>query len=231
MLNQMFGGVIGGGPNNLKAINPGMMQGMNPGMMQGMNPGMMPGMNPGMMPGMNPGMMQGMNPGMMPGMNSGMMPMMNPGMMQMMNPGMMMSMMNPGMMMPIMNPGMMMPFKLKRQLTEDEKRKLRIQGYLEGKRLALERKKQLDAQKPKINIPQNNQPLKGNITVKFNKGGNITRITMDVEKMVAELLDEYFRKTGTQNGNFNFQGNALTINDASSLSEAGLKNGSVIIVS
>ena len=222
MLNQMFGGVIGGGPNNLKAINPGMMQGMNP--------GMMPGMNPGMMPGMNPGMMQGMNPGMMKRMNSGMMPMMNPGMMQMMNPGMMMSMMNPGMMMPIMNPGMM-PFKIKRQLTEDEKRKLRIQGYLEGKRLALERKKQLDAQKPKINIPQNNQPLKGNITVKFNKGGNITRITMDVEKMVAELLDEYFRKTGTQNGNFNFQGNALTINDASSLSEAGLKNGSVIIVS
>ena len=191
MLNQMFGGVIGGGPNNLKAMNPGMMQGMNPGMMQGMNPGMM----------------------------------------KRMNSGMMMPMMNPGMMMPIMNPGMMMPFKLKRQLTEDEKRKLRIQGYLEGKRLALERKKQLDAQKPKINIPQNNQPLKGNITVKFNKGGNITRITMDVEKMVAELLDEYFRKTGTQNGNFNFQGNALTINDASSLSEAGLKNGSVIIVS
>ncbi len=199
MLNQMFGGVIGGGPNNLKAMNPGMMQGMNPGMMQGMNPGMMQGMNPGMM--------------------------------KRMNSGMMMPMMNPGMMMPIMNPGMMMPFKLKRQLTEDEKRKLRIQGYLEGKRLALERKKQLDAQKPKINIPQNNQPLKGNITVKFNKGGNITRITMDVEKMVAELLDEYFRKTGTQNGNFNFQGNALTINDASSLSEAGLKNGSVIIVS
>ena len=215
MLNQMFGGVIGGGPNNLKAMNPGMMQGMNSGMMQGMNPGMMQGMNPGMMQGMNPGMMQGMNPGMMKRMNS----------------GMMMPMMNPGMMMPIMNPGMMMPFKLKRQLTEDEKRKLRIQGYLEGKRLALERKKQLDAQKPKINIPQNNQPLKGNITVKFNKGGNITRITMDVEKMVAELLDEYFRKTGTQNGNFNFQGNALTINDASSLSEAGLKNGSVIIVS
>ena len=199
MLNQMFGGVIGGGPNNLKAMNPGMMQGMNPGMMQGMNPGMMQGMNPGMM--------------------------------KRMNSGMMMPMMNPGMMMPIMNPGMMMPFKLKRQLTEDEKRKLRIQGYLEGKRLALERKKQLEAQKPKINIPQNNQPLKGNITVKFNKGGNITRITMDVEKMVAELLDEYFRKTGTQNGNFNFQGNALTINDASSLSEAGLKNGSVIIVS
>ena len=223
MLNQMFGGVIGGGPNNLKAMNPGMMQGMNPGMMQGMNPGMMQGMNPGMMLGMNPGMMQGMNPGMMQGMN--------PGMMKRMNSGMMMPMMNPGMMMPIMNPGMMMPFKLKRQLTEDEKRKLRIQGYLEGKRLALERKKQLDAQKPKINIPQNNQPLKGNITVKFNKGGNITRITMDVEKMVAELLDEYFRKTGTQNGNFNFQGNALTINDASSLSEAGLKNGSVIIVS
>ena len=216
MLNQMFGGVIGGGPNNLKAMNPGMMQGMNPGMMQGMNPGMMQGMNPGMMQGMNPGMMKRMNSGMM---------------MPMMNPGMMMPMMNPGMMMPIMNPGMMMPFKLKRQLTEDEKRKLRIQGYLEGKRLALERKKQLDAQKPKINIPQNNQPLKGNITVKFNKGGNITRITMDVEKMVAELLDEYFRKTGTQNGNFNFQGNALTINDASSLSEAGLKNGSVIIVS
>ena len=230
MLNQMFGGVIGGGPNNLKAMNPGMMQGMNPGMMQGMNPGMMQGMNPGMMQGMNPGMMQGMNPGMMKRMNSGMMPMMNPGIkMPMMNPGMM-PMMNPGMMMPIMNPGMM-PFKIKRQLTEDEKRKLRIQGYLEGKRLALERKKQLDAQKPKINIPQNNQPLKGNITVKFNKGGNITRITMDVEKMVAELLDEYFRKTGTQNGNFNFQGNALTINDASSLSEAGLKNGSVIIVS
>ena len=223
MLNQMFGGVIGGGPNNLKAMNPGMMQGMNPGMMQGMNPGMMQGMNPGMMQGINPGMMQGMNPGMMQGLN--------PGMMKRMNSGMMMPMMNPGMMMPIMNPGMMMPFKLKRQLTEDEKRKLRIQGYLEGKRLALERKKQLDAQKPKINIPQNNQPLKGNITVKFNKGGNITRITMDVEKMVAELLDEYFRKTGTQNGNFNFQGNALTINDASSLSEAGLKNGSVIIVS
>ena len=157
------------------AANPqmGMMPGMmNPNMM---NPGMM---NPGMM---NPGMM---NPGMM---NQGIMP----GLPGMMNPNMMPWIIG-------MMPGMMP----KAPLNEEQKRQLRIMGYEMGKKMALEKKRTLEAQKPKTtNTPANNQPqpAKGNITVNFKKGGSVTKVTKDAESMVAELIDDYFHKT---NSNF-----------------------------
>ena len=185
--------------------NFGVFGGANPGMM---NPGMM---NPGMM---NPGMM---NPGMM-----------NPSMMNpcMMNPWMM----NTGM----MNPGMM-PFMQIRKppLTEEQKKNLRYMGYMMGKKMALERKKTTEAQNPKNNLNYScPAPVaKGNITIKFKRGGVVTSIKMNAESMVAELLDAYFHKTGTNNGTFNFNGNILTPNNPSSLNEAGLRNGSEIIVS
>ena len=179
-----------------------------------MNPGMM---NPCMM---NPGMM---NPCMM---NTRMMNpcMMNPGMM---NP----CMMNPGMMNPCMMPFMKMN---KPPLTEGQKRNLRYMGYVMGKKMAQERKKTMEAQTPKNNININYQPqiAKGNITIKFKKGGVVvTSIKMDAESMVAELIDYYFRKTGTNGGTFNFQGNILSPNNAQTLSETGLRNGSEIVVS
>ena len=49
--------------------------------------------------------------------------------------------------------------------------------------------------------------------------------------MVAELLNEYFTKSGTTNGTFKFNGNTLSPMDTSSLADAGLNNGSEIIVS
>ena len=134
-------------------------------------------------------------------------PQMNPGMMNpgMMNPGMMNpNMMNPGM----MNPGMMPGMMPKAPLNEEQKRQLRIMGYEMGKKMALEKKKSLEAQKPKIvNTPVNNQPqpAKGNITVNFKKGGSVTKVTKDAESMVAELIDDYFHKTNTNNGLILFQ--------------------------
>ena len=49
--------------------------------------------------------------------------------------------------------------------------------------------------------------------------------------MVAELIDDYFHKTNTNNGNFTFQGNTLSPMDTQSLAEVGLQNGSEIRVS
>ena len=208
------------------ATNPQIV--MNPRMMQGMNPAMVPGMNPAMMPGMNPVMMPGMNPAMMPGMNPAMMPGMNPAMMKGLNPAMM----------PWMMPGMMK----KAPLTEQQKLYYRKMGYLWGKYWAkywkIQNQKLNNAQKMRAtNKAPNNQPqaqlppAKGKITINFKKGGSVTKITMDSELMVAELIDEYFRKTNTEDGNFSLQGEVLTPLDPRSLSEAGLRNGSEIIVS
>ena len=54
---------------------------------------------------------------------------------------------------------------------------------------------------------------------------------MKNDNMVAELLNEYFIKTNTKNGNFNFNGYTLFPNDIATLFESGLKNNSEIIVS
>ena len=71
----------------------------------------------------------------------------------------------------------------------------------------------------------------GKITVKFNKKGKIVKIKMDAENMVAELINEYFIKTGTSTGLFIFNGEILSPCDTFSLAEVGLKNNSEIFVS
>ncbi len=49
--------------------------------------------------------------------------------------------------------------------------------------------------------------------------------------MVAKLIDEYFRKTNTNRGIFNFNGLFLSPTDTRTLNEVGLYNFSEIIVS
>ena len=86
------------------------------------------------------------------------------------------------------------------------------------------RKEQQNKNKPKNNTSNNQNnttEITGNkkITIEFKKGGTI--ITMKSDVMVAELIDEYFKKSGTTNGTFNFKGNYLQPDDCSSLNEAG----------
>ena len=113
-----------------------------------------------------------------------------------------------------------------------------IEGYKMGKMMAQLMKKQKEQQNK--NKPQNNSSniqnnTTGNIgnkkiTIDFNKGGTITKIKMNSDAMVAELINEYFQKSGTTNGTFNFNGNYLQPDDCTPLNEAGLKNGDQIIV-
>ena len=234
---QMQGFGINGGANPMN-INPLQnknklqQMGINP--MCQMNPQM--GMNPCMNPQFNP--MCQMNPQMR--MNPCMNPQFNP--MCQMNPmgfhdcmmckiNQMKSMGFNPCMMPPMNPFMMQ--NKNRPLTEEEQKQIRINGYLFGKWWAEQMNKCKKAQNPqKINQPvQNTQPAKGNITIKFKKGNNVINITQNANNMVAELINEYFEKSHTTNGNFNFNGNTLLSNDPSSLAEVGLQNGSVINVS
>ena len=69
------------------------------------------------------------------------------------------------------------------------------------------------------------------ITVKFNKKGSIFKIKLSDEYMVAELIDEYFKKSNTSEGKFTFNGQILTPMDTSCLFEVGLDDNSEIIVS
>jgi len=69
------------------------------------------------------------------------------------------------------------------------------------------------------------------ITVKFNKRGTITKIRISNYYMVAELIDEYYRRTKTNDGIFKFNGAILTPIDTKTLSEVGLKDNSEIKVS
>ena len=73
-------------------------------------------------------------------------------------------------------------------------------------------------------------PITGELEIKFNKNGNITIVKIDADDMVAELLNEYFVKTGTTTGNFKFNGNILSPSDITSLADKGLRNNSEIIV-
>ena len=146
-----------------------------------------------------------------------------------MGPMCMNQMMNPMLM---MNPWMMYQMMLmnKAPLTEQQKQNLRMQGYLKGKEMA---KKMLAAKAPANHAPApivQESPVTGELKIKFNKNGNITIIKMNADNMVAELLNEYFVKTGTKAGNFKFNGNILLPSDITSLSDKGLKNNSEIIV-
>ena len=181
----------------------------------GMNPMGQMGMNPCLTPKMNP-MFQ------MPSINPFMMPQMNP-MCQMQPFGIM----NPCMM-PQINPFMMPGGN--RQLTEEQKKQIKINGYLIGKQMALQMK-QLKKQQKKVISPPINQPATGIISIQFKKGTSTINIKMNSDEMVADLLNEYFLKSDTTDGKFNFNGNTLLPTDVSSLSQVGLKNGSIINVS
>ena len=97
-----------------------------------------------------------------------------------------------------------------------------------GKKMAEERKKK---QAPKETPVVEEAPAKGEITINFKKGGNVTSVKMDAESsMVAEAINEYFVKSNTKAGTFTFNGQTLSPNDTNSLSEAGFKNNSEVTV-
>ena len=125
----------------------------------------------------------------------------------------------------------MMPQMQKTPMTEEQKKQLRMQGYLMGKKMAEERRKQNAAKNPNPTPAVQEGPATGELTIKFNKGGSVTTIKMDAESMVAELINEYFVKSKTKSGNFKFNNNTLSTTDTSTLAEAGLKNNSEITVS
>ena len=56
-------------------------------------------------------------------------------------------------------------------------------------------------------------------------------ITLSNKSMVSELINEYFRKTNTNRGRFNFNGIFLLPTDKRTLNEVGLYNFAEIIVS
>ena len=151
---------------------------------------------------------------------------MNPMMMNTMGPmGMNNMMFNMGMM-----PGMM-PQMQRTPLTEEQKKQLRYQGYLLGKKMAEERRKKNAANNPVPTPTVEEGPATGELTIKFKKGGSVTTIKMDAGSMIAELINEYFEKTHTNSGNFKYNNNNLSPNDTSTLAEAGLKNNAEITVS
>ncbi len=135
----------------------------------------------------------------------------------------------------MMNPMMMMNPKQK----EEWKKKQMYQGYLMGKKMMEEKKRQqgiggsqTTAQTAPVadaNEAQSNPP--GEITVKFIKGGATTNININSNDMVAELIDKYFKKTNTTTGTFNFNGNNLDPMDCTGLNELGIRDGSQINVS
>ena len=201
-MNKQIGkfGIQGGGVSNPSGMNP-MCQ--------------MPSINPLMMHQVNP-MCQ--------------IPSINPLMMAQMNPMYQMQLfriMNPCMM-PQINPFMMKGGNM--PLTEEQKRQIKINGYLVGKQMALQMKQSKKQQK-KVISPPINQSATGIISIQFKKGTSTINITMKSDEMVADLLNEYFVKSHTTNGKFNFNGNILLPTDVSSLSQVGLKNGSIIYVS
>ena len=201
-MNNQLGkfGIQGGGVSNPSGMNP-MCQ------MPSINPLMMHQVNPMcQIPSINPLMMAQMNP------------------MYQMQP---IGIMSPCMM-PQINPFMMKGGNM--PLTEEQKRQIKINGYLVGKQMALQMK-QLKKQQEKVISPLINQPDTGIISIQFKKGTSTINIKMKSDEMVADLLNEYFVKSHTTNGKFNFNGNILLPTDVSSLSQVGLKNGSIIYVS
>ena len=72
---------------------------------------------------------------------------------------------------------------------------------------------------------------KNEINIKFNKKGNIIYIKMSNYEMVADLINEYMKKTNTNKGTFKFCNKILSPTDISTLYEVGLKDNSEIIVS
>ena len=98
--------------------------------------------------------------------------------------------MNQGMM-PGMNPGMMpgmMPCMQNVPLTEAQKQQLRKQSFVMVRKIPfIKQSMEAKNQEPAFNQSANNpeRPATGEITVKFNKGGNITSIKRDADSLVA----------------------------------------------
>ena len=125
-----------------------------------------------------------------------------------------------------MMPNMMMNMP-RIPMTEEQKKQLRMQGYLMGKKWQKKEEKAKLLKHPqslKINLPRQR------LTVKFKKGGSVITIKMDAIEMVADILNEYFVKSNTQNGTFTYNGQNLSPMDTRLLSEAGFKNNCEIIV-
>ena len=191
------------------------------GAMGGANPMMM---NPCLTPKMNPmaqQMQMGMNPFMMPQMN----PMCQKQQFGMMNPCMM-PQVNPFMMQGCMTP------TGKRPLTEEQKKQIKINGYLVGKQMALQMRKSKQSKMPpkKVMPPKKNQPTNGFINVQFKKGASTINIKKKADDMIADLLNDYFVKSHTTNGTFKYKGNILSPTDVTSLVQADVQNGAVIYV-
>ena len=242
MMGNMNNMGMMGNMNNMNNMNPMMMNNMNNmGMMGNMNNmgmmGNMNNMNPMMMNNMNNmnwmnmnnmgGM--GMNPLMMggAGMNMGMNPMMG-GM------GNNMNMMGMG-----MNPMMGgMGMNMKQNMTPEQlkqwKQQQRYQGYLMGKLMAEQKKKNAQGSNPTASSSTTNtapaNETSGEISITFKKGGNTKTIKMNSSAMIAELLMDYYEKTNNQ-GTFKFKGAVLDPNDCTTLADKGMKNGDEIIVS
>ena len=68
------------------------------------------------------------------------------------------------------------------------------------------------------------------ITIIFNKRGAITELKLSNYSIVAELIDEYYRITETNDGIFNFNGIILTPIDTRTLYKVGLEDNSEIEV-
>ena len=133
----------------------------------------------------------------------------------------------------VMNPmiiGGRMNMMTKEQI-ELHKQQKRYQGYLAGKKMAKEKKRKEQALNPQTvtsNIEQNNSDTE--ITIRFNKAGNIKNIKMKSEAMIAELLNAYSTQTGNQ-GTFQYKGAILNIEDGSTLNANGMRNGNLLIPS
>jgi hypothetical protein len=116
---------------------------------------------------------------------------------------------------------------------EDIKSKIATLGYKYGKREAEKKEKEKNKNKNENEPKKEDNKAEDDVkeyTIKFKKGDKITDIKIDKEKMVAELLNQYFEKENVKNGTFTFKGRTLTTNDPESLTEAGLKNGDEITV-
>ena len=133
-----------------------------------------------------------------------------------------------------MNP-MMIKMKMNmmnQQQQNQYKQWVKLIGYKVGKLVALKNKK--DQGITTTSSQTNNTPAtptNGEITVKFKKGNDIKSIKMKADEMVADLINEYFVKSGTTTGKFNFNGTELSPMNCEDLASAGLTDGSTITVS
>ena len=137
---------------------------------------------------------------------------------------------NPMMMGMGINPKMMNP-----DLQKNYKQQQMIKGYKAAKLMTLLIKQMKDKQTTN-NFPTNSNTTNSQssnnskITVNFQKGGVTTKVEMETNSAVFELIYEFCEKTNTKTGTFKFDNQILSPSDSRNLIEAGLKNGDTIVV-